>query len=781
MREQQQIRQKMDEFLTSIGCWRKQIAADGSCLFRAVSEHVYDTQSKHKDVRHACVAFMRANRRVYEPFVDTDFELYASNMERENVWGGHLEMHAMALIYRRDFLIFEKPGKPAYYATENGFHDLIMLCFTQSNHYDCVYRTPMLDSSAFCQSIVYGVLYKKVFGLGEDVDLAVKKMLYDKAYFKHKKNMTFEQWKESVRFGIEVNILPEEEQDTASEVATALANKIPPFPFKVAKALDPTIYRNVEYDVWNEAEKERLRSEHLVVPELEPGVKCLVRLSNSREESHSASFQAHVQKMEPNHGPITVFIEKLGKMCTVPFESVDPLPVPAYKAVALQHGLVPFRLRSLIYQQSLLTNLQELEWSQRRLTRKGRGKELSVWVPPPAASSSRPLMPLEFPLGRRLDVNYQLPPQAPRGTELVPSESRFGFSASPPPTPVVEHGRTIWSPLNPASLQQPFPYPDSTRYEAQGSWDFKPQPGMLSNGAEGPVTNGTEQFSPGTTPGIQTASHYLYQESGGMQQSPLGSSSPQVEVTSYYGHFASGLNATLLGQAPPIVEQGGGAFGSSAPYDYAVTPPPFSFSMGSTDVQSSTPSGSPSPGIVSNGFSSDALVPCNQDAAVMPQPLLSPSYSPLPVANLLVPWEQPSPAVNLAAQRSVDPAGGDLPSDGPTLRFFYNIGMDYFRMVTAASVQPCMFPPPVPGYNGSISVTIVPYVADPGFVVPDIHCTVPEATPMPNGGFPPEGGPPQSTVPGVVVTNLAPGGAVAQPATQCSYDQASQAVAKPQN
>lgn len=266
-----------------------------------------------------------------------------------------------------------------------------------------------------------------------------------------------------------------------------------------------------------------------------------------------------------------------------------------------------------------------------------------------------------------------------------------------------------------------------------------------------------------------------------MQQSPLGSSSPQVEVTSYYGHFASGLNATLLGQAPPIVEQGGGAFGSSAPYDYAVTPPPFSFSMGSTDVQSSTPSGSPSPGIVSNGFSSDALVPCNQDAAVMPQPLLSPSYSPLPVANLLVPWEQPSPAVNLAAQRSVDPAGGDLPSDGPTLRFFYNIGMDYFRMVTAASVQPCMFPPPVPGYNGSISVTIVPYVADPGFVVPDIHCTVPEATPMPNGGFPPEGGPPQSTVPGVVVTNLAPGGAVAQPATQCSYDQASQAVAKPQN
>ncbi|KAH9373357.1 hypothetical protein HPB48_018410 [Haemaphysalis longicornis] len=154
-------------------------------------------------------------------------------------------------------------------------------------------------------------------------------------------------------------------------------------------------------------------------------------------------------------------------------------------------------------------------------------------------------------------------------------------------------------------------------------------------------------------------------------------------------------------------------------------------------------------GMLSNG-AEGPVTNGTEDAAVMPQPLLSPSYSPLPVANLLVPWEQPSPAVNLAAQRSVDPAGGDLPSaSGDPRPFgshgafpsppFLPIALQYFRMVTAASVQPCMFPPPVPGYNGSISVTIVPYVADPGFVVPDIHCTVPEATPMPNGGFPPEG------------------------------------------
>lgn len=29
----------------------------------------------------------------------------------------------------------------------------------------------------------------------------------------------------------------------------------PPFPYKVVKALDPVIYRNVEYDTWLESKK----------------------------------------------------------------------------------------------------------------------------------------------------------------------------------------------------------------------------------------------------------------------------------------------------------------------------------------------------------------------------------------------------------------------------------------------------------------------------------------------------------------------------------------------
>lgn len=37
---------------------------------------------------------------------------------------------------------------------------------------------------------------------------------------------------------------------------------ITPFPFKVAKALDPDIYRNIEFDSWNDKRKENFLSKN---------------------------------------------------------------------------------------------------------------------------------------------------------------------------------------------------------------------------------------------------------------------------------------------------------------------------------------------------------------------------------------------------------------------------------------------------------------------------------------------------------------------------------------
>jgi hypothetical protein len=37
-----------------------------------------------------------------------------------------------------------------------------------------------------------------------------------------------------------------------SEELQLLSKGITPFPYRVAKALDPNIYRNVDYDIWHE-------------------------------------------------------------------------------------------------------------------------------------------------------------------------------------------------------------------------------------------------------------------------------------------------------------------------------------------------------------------------------------------------------------------------------------------------------------------------------------------------------------------------------------------------
>lgn len=57
---------------------------------------------------------------------------------------------------------------------------------------------------------------------------------------------------------------------------------ITPFPYKVAKALDPNIYRNIEFDVWSELRK-LARSRYLYKRFISVGDKCFIRLNDEKE------------------------------------------------------------------------------------------------------------------------------------------------------------------------------------------------------------------------------------------------------------------------------------------------------------------------------------------------------------------------------------------------------------------------------------------------------------------------------------------------------------------
>lgn len=52
-----------------------------------------------------------------------------------------------------------------------------------------------------------------------------------------------------------VELLDKIKESEDSEELQLLSKGITPFPYRVAKALDPNIYRNVDYDIWHEIKK----------------------------------------------------------------------------------------------------------------------------------------------------------------------------------------------------------------------------------------------------------------------------------------------------------------------------------------------------------------------------------------------------------------------------------------------------------------------------------------------------------------------------------------------
>lgn len=89
-------------------------------------------------------------------------------------------------------------------------------------------------------ALVYKMLYEDVFKI-ENVDSIVNAMLYEK-----------------VPIINQAELEDKNDQATTSQEVKSEGTEnvvVAPFPFKVAKALDPTIYRNIEYDSWNDVRK----------------------------------------------------------------------------------------------------------------------------------------------------------------------------------------------------------------------------------------------------------------------------------------------------------------------------------------------------------------------------------------------------------------------------------------------------------------------------------------------------------------------------------------------
>ncbi|KAM3590761.1 uncharacterized protein V6R79_016189 [Siganus canaliculatus] len=373
----------MDDYLKSIGLHRKRIAKDGSCLFRAVAEQVLHCQSLHTKVRAKCVEFLRQNRASYEAFIEGDFEEYLTKLQDPQQWVGEVEINALAIMYKRDFLIYQEPGKQAVNITDNNFKDQVRLCFLNGNHYDSVYPVSHIKSAALCQSVLYELLYDGVFKADRSlVNLCNRPsrpsdLLSDD-------NMAACGSSDESDGGASEPLWLENETSSASTKQSRGRGRGRPLPERVRRSLNQTLYRNVEYDVWHKTKRAQQKMDYSIAAGMQftVGDRCQVRLEGS-----GRSYNATIKEVPLNNGPVTVHIEELGRK-QVPLWSLRP---PSDRS----------SWSTVVSRDKKLSNGHG-EWEDR-----GRGRGRGRSLPPAAAAASQAPA-----AGGRVQKQHSWPPQA---------------------------------------------------------------------------------------------------------------------------------------------------------------------------------------------------------------------------------------------------------------------------------------------------------------------------------------------------------------------------------
>ncbi|XP_075159122.1 ovarian tumor isoform X2 [Haematobia irritans] len=383
-----------DQFLEEHQFYRKHTARDASCLFRVISEQMYDTQLHHLVIREKCVTYMRKHREFFENHIERDFDEYLDDMSKPKTYGTLLELQAAGSLFERNVILFEPFDLGKYFNEHRSyFKEVFRVFYTPERHFDSVFTSEYIQEAAICQSICYEILYKDLFKL-PDVAFAVEQMLHgpnfenmeyttetnDEGYatriflsdgrefeldLPHNTNCILENFKlchfhytnfprfsDDLQRGLKEAHHDDNEKNTLiiqrttesflpnkymSCVRQLLQESITPFPYKVAKALDPNMYRNIEFDSWNEMRKEiKLQNWYNGDSNFKVGAKCHVKLRKSEQDLYTC----HIQEIAVDKGQCIVFVEQLGEKRLVPYENLTPLPPDQFKP-----WTVPYRFQ----------------------------------------------------------------------------------------------------------------------------------------------------------------------------------------------------------------------------------------------------------------------------------------------------------------------------------------------------------------------------------------------------------------------------------------------------
>jgi len=95
----------IDEQLLRRGLEIRSIGSDGNCLFASIIDQTSDLTIR--ELREIVADYLRKHRNEYEPFIDTDYDIYCQKLSTENIWGGQIELEICAKILQRSIEIIQ--------------------------------------------------------------------------------------------------------------------------------------------------------------------------------------------------------------------------------------------------------------------------------------------------------------------------------------------------------------------------------------------------------------------------------------------------------------------------------------------------------------------------------------------------------------------------------------------------------------------------------------------------------------------------------------------------
>ncbi|XP_025406778.1 putative bifunctional UDP-N-acetylglucosamine transferase and deubiquitinase ALG13 [Sipha flava] len=255
-------------------------------------------------VRQHLLQFSILQTKEFNHLTQLSVSKYERKITDTKLDGELLDMHIAAKLYKINIALYvddAQPFVPLIIETPNSTKTL-NICLNYEKTYDLVLIKESVVNISFCQAIVYEMLYNNVFELS-GVDFAVKEMLFER-------NLP------SSRSNDRVTL---EKRATLTDMKELLELGITPFPFKVAKALTPKLYRNTEYDIWLNNKKEKFYGRWNNW-EFKEGSKCMVLIGNQE-------YHCYIQRILGKNEPVEVYVKDLAQKMYVDYDKLKLIPV----------------------------------------------------------------------------------------------------------------------------------------------------------------------------------------------------------------------------------------------------------------------------------------------------------------------------------------------------------------------------------------------------------------------------------------------------------------------